>query len=240
VNGVVLAASSKATWYLTRGTGLVTLLLLTASMVLGVVTTVRWKSPRWPRFITAALHRNVSLLVVVFLVAHVLTSVIDSFAPIHWLDIVVPVGATYRPLWLGLGALAVDQLVAVTITSLVRQRLGYGVWRVVHWTSYACWPAALLHGLGTGSDTKLGWVLVLNLACVAAVVGAVSWRLAVGWPAAAGTRVALGAVTVVGAIVLLAWLFNGPTRPGWARRAGTPPSLLSGAAADANAGPGSG
>jgi sulfoxide reductase heme-binding subunit YedZ len=101
----------------------------------------------------------------------------------------------------------------------------------VHWTSYACWPAALLHGLGTGSDTKLGWVLALNLACVAAVVGAVWWRLAVGWPSFAGRRVAVGAATVVGAAVLVAWLFTGPTRPGWARRAGTPSSLLSGAAA---------
>ncbi len=86
----------------------------------------------------------------------VATVVIDGFAPIRWIDAVVPFGSAYRPIWLGFGALALDLLVAIAITSLVRARLGYGVWRAVHWTTYGTWVVAILHGAGVGSDTRTG------------------------------------------------------------------------------------
>ena len=103
------AVSGSAYWYLTRATGTVALLLLTGSVVLGVLGSVRFDAgPRWPRFTIDALHRDVSLLVMVFLVLHVLTSVLDSFASISLLDAVIPFGGTYRPFWLGLGAISFD------------------------------------------------------------------------------------------------------------------------------------
>ena len=223
---ILAAAGGRALWYLTRGTGLVTLVLLTSSVVLGIVTSVRWQSPRWPRFVTAALHRNVSLLVLALLSIHIATAVIDGFAPIRWLDAVIPYGSAYRPLWLGFGALAFDLLLAVTATSLLRQRIGYRAWRVVHWAAYACWPVALLHGLGTGTDTRLGWVLALNLACLAAVIAAVWWRLASVRTPREGAWAGAAVASVLVPLAVLGWLVLQPLRPGWARRAGTPPSLL--------------
>ena len=124
----------------------------------------RFSSPRWPRFVLDSLHRNVSLLAVAFLLVHILTAVLDSFAPISLTDAIVPFGGSYRPFWLGLGAVAFDLLLAVALTSIVRRRLGYGAWRATHWLAYACWPIALLHGLGTGSDVKSTWLLALNIA----------------------------------------------------------------------------
>jgi predicted ferric reductase len=171
-------SNGKVLWYLTRGTGLVSLLLLTASMVLGITEAVRWASPRWPRFVTASLHKNVSLLATVFIAVHIVTSVLDGFVRIRWLEVVVPFIGLYRPEWLGLGAVAVDLMVALVITSLLRQYLGYRTWRAIHWTAYACWPLAFIHGLGTGSDTAFGWDLAMSLSCLAAVVGAVLWRFA--------------------------------------------------------------
>src|ERR1700737_2856054 len=102
---IAAASSTKAYWYLTRSTGVVSLVLLTASVVLGVVTTVRWKGEQIPRFVVAQLHRNISLLVTAFLAVHIVTSVVDSFAPVHWMDAIVPGVSSYRPLWMGLGAL---------------------------------------------------------------------------------------------------------------------------------------
>jgi ferric reductase like protein len=224
------AGNTKALWYLTRGSGLVAVLLLTASVALGIVESVGWASSRWPRFITAALHKNVSLLATAFLGIHIVTAVADGFAPIRWLDAVVPFTSAYRPFWLGLGAVAVDLMLALVVTSLLRRRLGYRAWRVVHWAAYACWPVALLHGLGTGSDTRLGWVLLVNLGCLAAVTAAVAWRLASGWREAQGRRLVAAAATIVVPIGLLAWLVTQPLRLGWARRAGTPASLLAQAA----------
>ena len=220
-------------WYLTRGSGVVTLVLLTAALVLGIVTSVRWSSPRWPRFVTETLHRNVSLLVVVFLAIHVVTAVVDAFAPIRWIDAVVPFASPYRPVWLGLGAVALDLLLALAVTSLLRVRVGYTAWRAVHWTAYACWPIALVHGLGTGSDTTQAWMLLLDVAAVGTVVVAVWWRLATGWPERAGGRmVALGASVLV-PLAVFVWVVAGPLRPGWARTAGTPAALVTGGASSA-------
>jgi methionine sulfoxide reductase heme-binding subunit len=219
-------AGPSAYWYLTRSTGAVALVLLTLSAALGVLDVSRWSSPRFPRFAIDSLHRSSSLLVMVFVVLHVITAVLDSFAPIRLLDAVIPFTGTYRPLWLGLGALAFDLLLALAATSLVRRHLGHRAWRAVHWSAYACWPLALVHTLGTGSDVKSAWLLALSIACLAVVIVAVAARAMRGWAEHArlsGAALAADAVLVLG---LVLWLPGGPLGPGWARRAGTPASLL--------------
>jgi sulfoxide reductase heme-binding subunit YedZ len=227
---VVGATTGQAMWYLSRGTGVVTLLLLTLSIVLGIMDVRRLRSERWPRFVLDALHRNVSLLVLAVLAVHVLTSVVDGFAPISLLDSVIPFISRYRPIWLGLGALALDLLVAVAITSMVRQRLGQRTWRAIHWLAYACFPVAVVHGLGTGTDTPGTWNLLITAACVLAVVIAASWRTAAGWPEHAGIRTAAFAALALSPVLLAIWLPRGPLGSAWARRAGTPPELLGGSA----------
>ena len=213
-------------WYLTRATGAVALILLTLSVAVGVAAIGRVKTNRWPRFAIDGIHRTVSLLALVFLLVHIATAVLDSFAPIRLVDAVVPFAGTYRPLWLALGAVGFDLLLAVIVTSLVRARLGYRAWRAVHWLGYFAWPVALLHGLGTGSDVRLGWMLAVNVACTAVVLVAVVARSLIGWPKHARVRVgALGAVLAF-ALGLLVWVPAGPLGSRWARRAGTPASLL--------------
>ena len=155
-------------WYATRATGVTALVLLTATVVLGVTGIARFATPRWPRVITAQLHRNLSLLSVAFVAAHVLTTVFDTYAPVGWISAVVPFASPYRTFWLGLGTVSSDLLLAVVVTSLLRARLGYRTWRAVHWLGYACWPVALWHGLGTGTDSKLPWLLALDAACPSA------------------------------------------------------------------------
>jgi sulfoxide reductase heme-binding subunit YedZ len=213
-------------WYLTRSTGVVSLLLLTVSVVLGVIDVSRWSTPRWPRFIVDSLHRGVSMLVLVFLGLHIITAALDSFAPIALVDAVVPFIGSYRPFWLGLGAVAFDLLLALAITSLLRQRLGQRAWRITHWLAYACWPIALLHGLGTGSDVKSSWSLALTVMCVVAVVIAVGARTLPGWPEHRRVRGGALALTAILPIGLVLWLPGGPLGHGWAHRSGTPVSLL--------------
>jgi sulfoxide reductase heme-binding subunit YedZ len=216
----------SAYWYLTRSTGAVALLLLTLTIVLGVVDVKRWSSPRWPRFVIDSLHRNVSLLTLVFLVAHVLTSVLDSFASISVVDALVPFVGSYRPFWLGLGAVAVDLVLAVIITSALRARMGFATWRAVHWLTYASWPIALVHGLGTGSDTNGSWLLALSIVCMAAVLAAAITRAITGWRENVALRgAALGGAGAFSLFIVL-WLPNGPLSSEWARRSGTPTALL--------------
>ncbi len=213
-------------WYLTRSTGAVALILLTAAIALGVADVQRWTSPRWPRFVVDSLHRNVSLLAMVFLLLHILTSVLDSFAPIALTDAVIPFAGSYRPFWLGLGAVSFDLLLAVTVTSLLRQRMGFATWRTVHWLTYASWPIALLHGFGTGSDVKDTWLLAISIGCVLVVLAAVLTRVLAGWPENLRSRgAALGAAGVF-SLFLALWLPSGPLGSEWPRRSGTPSSLL--------------
>ncbi len=223
-------------WYATRGTGVVALLLLTATVVLGIAGTARFESARWPRVMTAGLHRNLSLLAAAFVAVHVLTTVLDPFAPIGWTAAVVPFSASYRPLWLGLGAVAFDLLLAVLVTSLLRARLGYRAWRSVHWLAYGSWPVALWHGLGSGTDTRLTWLVALDAGCVAAVAAALWWRISL--LPDASQRMAAGSASVAMALATVAFVAIGPLQPGWARRAGTPAALLTGAGAGRGAGSG--
>lgn len=166
-----------AYWFLTRGSGLVTLVLLTLSLALGVANVRRVQSSRVPRFVVNAIHRNASLLAIVFLAVHIATVLLDGYVPIRLIDVVLPFGAGYRPVWVGLGAIAFDLLIAVAVTSMLRRHIGYRAWRATHWLAYACWPVALLHGLGTGSDAGTIWMRAVTGICVAIVIAAALTRL---------------------------------------------------------------
>jgi methionine sulfoxide reductase heme-binding subunit len=213
-------------WYLTRASGAVALVLLTASVVVGIAAIARLRRPGLPRFVVDGVHRTASLLAVAFLGLHIVTAVLDSFASISLIDAVIPLTGSYRPLWLGLGAVACDLLLAVAITSLIRDRLGHRSWRGVHWLAYAAWPVAVLHGFGTGSDVRETWLEVINVACIVAVLAAVAGRATIGWPENIWMRLGALATAAVFAGGLVVWLPGGPLDKGWARRAGTPPSLL--------------
>jgi sulfoxide reductase heme-binding subunit YedZ len=226
MSGVLAAAGPSAYWYLTRSTGTVSLILLTVALVLGVIDVGRWSSVAWPRFVVDSLHRNASLLALAFLGVHILTAVLDSFAPISIINAVIPFTGSYRPFWLGLGALSFDMIVAVIATSLMRRSMGHSTWRAVHWLVYASWPIALLHGFGTGSDVKSTWMLAISVLCLIAVVAAVLVRVAAGWPRQLGVRGAALGGTAAFTLGLLLWLPSGPLGKEWARRSGTPSSLL--------------
>ncbi len=130
---------------------------------------MRWSSPRWPSFVTAGAAQEHLAAGVVFLGMHIATTVFDPVSPVHLLNAIVPFTGRYRPLGIGLGVVAVDLLAALVVTSLLRQRIGYRIWRAVHWSAYACWPVAMLHGLKSGTDAATPWARVVYLACAALV-----------------------------------------------------------------------
>jgi len=166
-------------WFANRGTGVVLLLLLTLSTVLGVLSTARVSPRIWPRMLSQGLHRNVSMLAVTFLAAHVVTAVVDTFVDIRWWQAFVPFGGTYKPVWLGLGALSLDLLIAVTVTSLLRHRMSHRPWRAVHVLAYAAWGMGLLHGIQIGTDSPSAWDAALNYGCIGVVSVAVIARVGV-------------------------------------------------------------
>ena len=169
--------SGPEVWFANRGTGFVLLLLLTLATMLGVLSTSRLSPRLWPRMLSQGLHRNVSLLAVAFLAAHVTTAVIDTFVDIRWYDAFVPFGGKYMPLWLGFGALAVDMIIAVTVTSLLRHRMSHKPWRAIHIMAYAAWGLGLVHGLQMGTDAGSVWGAAFNYGCIGLVFVAILARL---------------------------------------------------------------
>lgn len=173
----MLATSSTTLWYTTRATGIVALVLLSVTLVLGILTAGRAKSRSWPAFAQADLHKRVSLLAMVFLTVHVLTAVLDTYVNVGWASLVVPFVSHYSPLWTGLGAVSLDLMVAVAVSSALRQRISARTWRGLHWLAYASWPVAMAHALGEGSDGRTLWMVVVAGVCIVAVLVAVAWRV---------------------------------------------------------------
>jgi len=171
------ASIDKALWYLGRSSGVVSLVLLTLVVALGIATRSGRLLPGLPRFAVSAVHRSASLLAVVFLTVHVVTLTLDPQSQLRWLDAVLPFGSRPKPLWIGLGAASLDLIVALVVTSLLRQRIGHRVWRVIHWAAYALWPFAVLHTVGTGTDVHRVWMLGVVALCTLTVAGLISWRL---------------------------------------------------------------
>ncbi len=218
--------TGTALWYLTRATGLVSLVLLSGTVVLGIISSIGWAAHRWPRFVSQAVHRNLSLFCLALIALHIVTTVADGFVPIGYLDAFVPFLTPYRPLWIGLGALAFDMLLAVAITSGLRRRIGVRAWRGVHSLAYVCWPIAVFHGLGSGTDTRLPVMLGIEVLCIASVVGAVTWRILVARSVPGARRVTAALATTVLVIGIGAFALIGPLRSGWSRRSGTSTALL--------------
>lgn len=169
--------NSTYLWYTTRASGIVCLILLTLTMVLGLMTTGRARTRNWPGFAQQEIHRRISIMAVVFLGIHVLTSILDVYVHIGWLAIVVPFASPYSRFWVGLGTLALDLMLAVFISSLLRAYIRPSTWRGIHWLAYASWPIALAHTFGMGTDAKERWVIFLGAVCVLSVALAGVWRL---------------------------------------------------------------
>jgi methionine sulfoxide reductase heme-binding subunit len=181
-------ALTSAMWDLGRGTGVVALTVFTLALVLGILARSGRDLPGLGRFEISDLHRAAALTGVGLIVVHVSSMLLDPFAQLKLVDVVLPFLAAYRPLWLGLGTLAFDVLVVVTVVSLLRQRVGPKVFRSVHWATYALWPLALFHSLGSGTNATTSWFRGLAAVCVVAVVGAVWWRISPSFAGRGWTR----------------------------------------------------
>jgi methionine sulfoxide reductase heme-binding subunit len=171
-------ANPQWLWFLSRGSGIVLLVLFTAVMVLGTATRLGWAPRHWPRFAMAELHRALALFAVALLGLHVATALADPYVSIGWAAAALPFLSPYRTAAIGFGTLAADLGTAVLLTSVLRHRLGLRGWRAVHWLAYLAWPAAFGHALGAGGDLHTRWVAAVIWGSAAVAALAVAARLA--------------------------------------------------------------
>ena len=180
---------TDALWYLGRGTGTVALLMFTLTMVLGITTRSGRRAFGLDRFGIADLHKTASLTGLGLVAVHVTTLFFDPYAQLRLVDLVLPFLGSFRPLWQGLGTAAIDVLLVIVATSLLRHRIGPRAFRAVHWAAYAMWPLAFLHGLGNGTDASTTWFRAIAAGCALVVGAALTWRLSVGYAERGNRRV---------------------------------------------------
>jgi sulfoxide reductase heme-binding subunit YedZ len=202
-------AQSDALWTIVRASGTVDLVLLTVTLALGVAAVGKGAArSRAPRFLIQMVHRDVSLLAVALLVAHVVAALV-----LLHLDVVasvVPFTSHVRRIYLGLGVLSAELMVLLAATSLVRLRMGLRQWRRLHWLAYAGWVAAVLHGAAPGTDRNVAWVGLVDIACVAVVAAVAAHRFAHAAPRRAAANIATGLVAVAVVVGFAGWMHASP------------------------------
>jgi sulfoxide reductase heme-binding subunit YedZ len=156
---VALTQQPSALWYFARASGFVSLLLLAATVALGLVLAMRWRNALFPSFLSEGLHRYLTTVVYVFLAIHVVTLWLDPFAKFSLADVLIPFVSSYRTFWMGLGICALEVSLALGLSIYLRPVIGYRAWRALHYGTYATFPVALLHGLLTGTDTGAWWAV---------------------------------------------------------------------------------
>ena len=147
-------------WYMTRAAGFVAYLLLFSSVSLGLFLTGGLPG-RLQRFQTYDLHRFVALLALGVTLFHVLIVLPDQFIAFSPADLLLPFGSPYRPLYMAPGVFSLYMLVVVIGSFYLRKLVSYRVWRYVHFSTFAAFGLALLHGIGAGSDSGTAWASLL-------------------------------------------------------------------------------
>jgi len=207
------------TWDIARIGGFTAYGLTLASVVIGLVLSMKVKSPRFPRFVTNELHRFVTLLAVVFMVVHGIAVALDPFIKLGPVELLVPFASHYRPVWMALGITGGYLLLAVYLSERIRSRIGYSWWRRLHTLAFVVYLFATIHGLGTGTDSRTPWAIALYAGGALVVGGLLVYRL---WPTGAVGRlrptVLLGSALAI--VAVSAWAWRGPLAPGWAAAAG--------------------
>jgi sulfoxide reductase heme-binding subunit YedZ len=150
--------------------------LLTASVVLGLLLSNKASLKRWPRFAFEDVHRFVGLLAGAFILIHVGALLVDGYMPFSLANVLVPGTAPYRPLAVAAGVISAELLAALALANRYRRSLSYRIWRRTHYLNFAVWVLAFVHGLTAGTDTGSGWALAMYLVAASLVAGLTAGR----------------------------------------------------------------
>lgn len=201
----------NAVWYVARAGGMTAFLLLTASVVLGLLLSGR-AGLGWPRFALQDVHRFAGMLAGTFIAVHGLGLWLDDYFDFSLTSLVVPGTSPYRPLAVAAGVVAAELLVALALTNRYRTALSYSFWRRAHYLNFAVWLLALVHGVTAGTDSDTVWALVVYATAVAAVTGLMAWRVLQVRRAPAWALVLWSGLAAVLGVELMVSLAAGPLR----------------------------
>lgn len=146
--------SNHLTWYVARGAGLLTWVLLVASMAWGLLYATKVLGRRAAAWWLLGIHRFLGASALLFLAVHVVALVADSYVHFTLADALVPFTGSWHPVAVAWGIITMYLLVTIEVTSLLRTRLERHWWRMIHLASYPAFALATVHGLAAGTDLR--------------------------------------------------------------------------------------
>jgi sulfoxide reductase heme-binding subunit YedZ len=171
------APSNYVWWLAGRSAGVVALLLLTASVIVGLAMAARVLPPRWRRE-GVHVHQHLSLLALGAIGAHGILLAADPWLKAGVTGITVPFALAYRPLWTGVGIIGGYLAAMFVLSFYVRRRIGGRLWRRLHRFTVIAYVLSLAHSLGAGTDASIPLVRYAMLASALPVVGLLALRVA--------------------------------------------------------------
>ena len=178
IGGLFAVDSVQALWYVTRAAGIIAYLLLWLSTIWGLAVASKIFDPLLQRAFTYDMHQFISLLAMGFVALHVVVLVGDKYLPFSWAQVLVPFIAPYRPIWVGVGQIALYLTILVTVTFYIRRWIGQKTFRAIHLASFLSFGGSALHGLTAGTDSPLTTVqLMYALTTLSVVFMTVYWYL---------------------------------------------------------------
>jgi DMSO/TMAO reductase YedYZ heme-binding membrane subunit len=182
VGGWLREESQRLPWYVVRVSALLAYLALTGSVVYGLLLSTGLLDRFAHRTVSFTLHQDLSAIGVSLALIHAAVLMIDRSVPFTPSQVLVPFSAPYRPIWVGIGQLALAVSLLVLLSFYVRKRIGQKRWRQVHYLSFLAFLGATVHGLMAGTDTAARGFVVAYAVLLAVVTFLLAYRivLAVG------------------------------------------------------------
>ncbi len=179
---ILMLDSQQVMWFITRSAGIIAYILLWLSMVWGLAIPTKLFGNRLNGEFTFDFHQALSLLSLGFLGLHIFILTADRYLPYTLAQILVPFLSPYRPIWVGIGTLALYLLILVTVTFYLRQRISMKTFRYIHFTSMIAYLGAVAHAFMAGTDSSLPVMQLLYAGTFMVIVLlTVYWLAALLW-----------------------------------------------------------
>ena len=149
------------TWVLLRAAGIGAYVALWLAVAWGLVATTGVVKRRISKPAANAFHAFVASTGLALLAIHLVLLVVDSYMPFAPLDVLIPLRASFRPVALAAGVIAMYAIVIVMVSSWTRSKMSTRLWRAIHLLAVPAFVLALLHGVFAGTDTQRPWMIAL-------------------------------------------------------------------------------
>jgi len=172
------SAPERLPWVATRIVAFLSYFAIAGSVIYGLLLSTKILDAIAHRPVTFALHQDLAAIGLGLAGIHVVLLGLDATQPLGFAEMLVPFASPYRPLWVGLGQVALYLVGIVTGSFYVRRRIGQRTWRLLHYVTFLAFAFTTAHGIMSGTDTTAPWAWWVYVMSTTIVVFLTVYRIA--------------------------------------------------------------